>query len=82
VRSPSQPQDLAAIASRSQLGATSPQFGIVQDITERKQGEENLRESEWRNREAQAELAHASRLTVLGELTASIAHEVDHPLYH
>jgi C4-dicarboxylate-specific signal transduction histidine kinase len=55
-------------------------FGIVQDITERKLGEENLRESERRYREAQAELAHASRLTVLGELTASIAHEVNQPL--
>jgi PAS domain S-box-containing protein len=31
-------------------------------------------------REAQAELAHVTRITMLGELTASIAHEVNQPL--
>src|SRR6202023_2856218 len=45
-----------------------------------KQAEENLRESERRYREAQAELAHVTRVTMLGELTASIAHEVNQPL--
>src|SRR3979490_3070139 len=63
-----------------ETGRPRRMFGIVQDITERKQSEENLRESERRNRETQAELAHASRLSVLGELTASIAHEVNQPL--
>jgi PAS domain S-box-containing protein len=43
------------------------------DITERKRAEEGLRQAE-------AELAHATRLTTLGELTASIAHEVNQPL--
>jgi PAS domain S-box-containing protein len=66
--------------TRDEAGRPCRMFGIVQDITERKRGEENLRESERRYREAQAELAHASRLTVLGELTASIAHEVNQPL--
>jgi PAS domain S-box-containing protein len=50
------------------------------DLSERKQAEENLRESERRYREAQAELAHVTRVTTLGELTASIAHEVNQPL--
>ena len=31
-------------------------------------------------REAQAELAHVTRVTTLGELTASIAHEINQPL--
>jgi C4-dicarboxylate-specific signal transduction histidine kinase len=43
------------------------------DITERKRAEEALRQ-------AQAELAHVARLTTLGELTASIAHEINQPL--
>jgi PAS domain S-box-containing protein len=42
---------------------------VVQEITERKRIEE-----------AKQELAHASRLAVLGELTASIAHEINQPL--
>jgi C4-dicarboxylate-specific signal transduction histidine kinase len=42
-------------------------------LTERKRTEEALRQ-------AQAELAHVARLTTLGELTASIAHEINQPL--
>jgi PAS domain S-box-containing protein len=47
--------------------------GAVTDVTATKQAEEKLHE-------AQAELAHITRLTTLGELTASIAHEVNQPL--
>jgi PAS domain S-box-containing protein len=47
--------------------------GLVVDVTERKRAEEALRV-------AQTELAHAARLTTLGELTASIAHEINQPL--
>ena len=43
------------------------------DITERKQAQEAVRT-------AQAELAHVARVTTLGEMAASIAHEVDQPL--
>ena len=53
---------------------------FVLDLTERKRAEEKPRESERRYREAQAELAHVTRVTTLGELTASIAHEVNQPL--
>src|ERR1700704_1234228 len=42
-------------------------------VTERKRAAEELHE-------AQTELAHAIRLTTLGEMTASIAHEVNQPL--
>ena len=55
-------------------------FGTVQDITERKRAEEELRRSEADLRKVQAELAHVTRLTTMGELTASIAHEVNQPL--
>jgi len=46
---------------------------VCEDITERKRAEEALHR-------AQAELAHVTRLTTLGELAASIAHEVNQPL--
>ena len=42
--------------------------------------EEKLRASEQRLIDAQLELAHVTRVTTLGELTASIAHEVNQPL--
>ena len=47
--------------------------GAVMDITATRGAEEALRR-------AQADLAHVSRITTLGELTASIAHEVNQPL--
>jgi PAS domain S-box-containing protein len=46
---------------------------ISRDITERKRAEKALNK-------AQAELAHITRVTTLGELTSSIAHEVNQPL--
>jgi len=49
---------------------------FVRDITDRKRAE---KEHE-RLRQLEAELAHLDRLTMLGELTASIAHEVNQPL--
>jgi NO-binding membrane sensor protein with MHYT domain len=55
-------------------------MGASIDMTERKRAEAEARESERRRREAQAELAHVTRATTLGELTASIAHEVNQPL--
>jgi PAS domain S-box-containing protein len=53
---------------------------FVLDLTERKRAEAELRESERRYREVQTELAHANRLAIVGQLTASIAHEVKQPV--
>jgi PAS domain S-box-containing protein len=47
--------------------------GTVMDVTERKRAEDGLRQ-------AQTELAHANRVTAMGELTASVAHEVNQPI--
>jgi PAS domain S-box-containing protein len=51
------------------IGTTS----IGEDITERKRAREALEN-------AQAELAHVTRVATLGEMTASIAHEINQPL--
>ncbi|MEA2719574.1 MAG: hypothetical protein QOJ39_1438, partial [Candidatus Eremiobacteraeota bacterium] len=47
--------------------------GTVMDVTAAKRAEEELRT-------AQADLANVTRVTTLGELAASIAHEVNQPL--
>jgi PAS domain S-box-containing protein len=46
---------------------------LARDITERKRAEEALRQ-------AQADLAYMSRVTTMGELTASLAHEIKQPI--
>jgi PAS domain S-box-containing protein len=53
---------------------------FVLDLTERKRAEAEARESERRYRETLMELAHANRVTAMGQLTASIAHEVSQPV--
>jgi C4-dicarboxylate-specific signal transduction histidine kinase len=53
---------------------------FVLDLTERKRAEAEARESERRYREMQMEVAHASRVATMGQLTASIAHEVKQPI--
>jgi PAS domain S-box-containing protein len=50
--------------------------GTAIDVTERKQAEKERE----RLRQAQADLAHANRVTTMGELTASVAHEVNQPI--
>ena len=48
-------------------------FSFILDLTERKQAEATLNE-------LQKQLAHANRVATLGQLTASIAHEVNQPI--
>jgi C4-dicarboxylate-specific signal transduction histidine kinase len=53
---------------------------FVLDLTDRKRAEAAIREGERRYREIEIELAHANRIATMGELTASIAHELRQPL--
>src|SRR5438876_604895 len=69
-----------AIYYRAPRSPTPQEHELIEQIThlasiavEREQAEEALRQ-------AQADLAHVSRVTTMGELTASIAHEVNQPL--
>jgi len=50
--------------------------GTVLDVTERKRAEEERE----RLRQVEADLAHVTRMTTMGELTASLAHEIKQPI--
>ena len=63
---------MVAHATRDQDGQLE-YIGAVQDVTQRRLSEEALGK-------ARSELAHVARVTSLGALTASIAHEVNQPL--
>ncbi|HKV79572.1 MAG TPA: ATP-binding protein [Candidatus Sulfotelmatobacter sp.] len=51
-------------------------IGTIMDITERKRAEEERE----RLRHALAELTHINRVSTMGELTASLAHEIKQPI--
>jgi C4-dicarboxylate-specific signal transduction histidine kinase len=66
-------------------GATFEEGGkqgvaFVLDLSARKRAEAKARESEQKFREMQTELAHVNRVTTIGQLAASIAHEVSQPI--
>ncbi len=65
------PVELAITPLKSGAAWTFSSF--IRDITASKQAQEDLRK-------AQAELAHVNRVMTMGELAASIAHEVNQPL--
>ena len=54
--------------------------GALMDITAVKEAENKIRLAEEALRHAQADLAHVNRVNTMGELTASLAHEVNQPL--
>ena len=62
-----------ALPLRDEQGHILKWHGTIVDMHDWKQAQEELRNT-------QAALAHATRVTTMGELTASIAHEVNQPL--
>jgi PAS domain S-box-containing protein len=61
---------------RNPSGDLLEYVGTSIDVTERKRADEERE----RLRQAQADLAHLSRVTMMGELTASLAHEIKQPI--
>jgi PAS domain S-box-containing protein len=53
---------------------------FVLDLTEQKHAEAEARENEQRYRDVQTTLAHANRVTTMGQLAATISHEVKQPI--
>ncbi len=63
------------VVAHAQKGASGKleYVGAMMDVTERKRAEEALRQT-------QTDLEHVSRVTTMGQLTASLAHEVNQPI--
>jgi signal transduction histidine kinase len=59
-----------------QSGTPGEYVGITMDVTEHKRAEEERE----RLRQLEADLAHMNRVSMMGELAASIAHELNQPL--
>ncbi|MBH5402594.1 AAA family ATPase [Bradyrhizobium sp. CNPSo 4010] len=68
------------IGSASLAGSDDECVSFVLDLTELKRAEAEARESERRYQGMQLELAHANRVATMGQLTSSIAHEVNQPI--
>jgi PAS domain S-box-containing protein len=65
-----------AVPLRDKHGKIVKWYGALTDVEERKQAEEERE----RLRRLEAQLAHTNRLSMLGELTASLAHEINQPI--
>jgi PAS domain S-box-containing protein len=61
-------------------GSQSAGVAFVLDLTEQKRAQKKLEDARRALHTTQAELARVTRLTTMGELGASIAHEVNQPL--
>ncbi|HWW51108.1 MAG TPA: ATP-binding protein, partial [Verrucomicrobiae bacterium] len=61
-------------------GGRNEGVGFVVDLSDRKKAEEAMRESQARYRDLQTDLAHANRVATMGQMSASIAHEINQPI--
>jgi two-component system sensor kinase FixL len=61
-------------------GAPETLRGFMIDITERKRSEKRLRAAEREAARSCAHLAHLTRVQIMGEMAAGIAHEINQPL--
>jgi PAS domain S-box-containing protein len=72
------------VPARDENGTIIAWYGAVLDIEDRKRAEQKAveaeRQTEETRRDAQDKLAHANRVATIGQLTASITHEVNQPI--
>lgn len=64
-------------------GEVTEYAGIMMDVTERRRAEEERKRAEEgreRLRQLEADLAHINRVSMLGELASSLAHELNQPI--
>jgi PAS domain S-box-containing protein len=61
-------------------GSKNEGVAFVLDLSQQKHAEDERKRAEDALQEAQTELEHVTRVAALGELTASIAHEINQPL--
>jgi signal transduction histidine kinase len=64
---------LAGVARRGTDGRAVATYGVLRDVSERHQVAEETRQK-------RAEIAHLSRVALAGELSGSLAHEINQPL--
>jgi signal transduction histidine kinase len=65
-----------AVAAKDKHGNVTKWYGVTTDIEDRKRSELERE----RFRVLEAELAHVNRVSTMGELTASLAHEITQPI--
>ncbi|MDP9279883.1 MAG: MEDS domain-containing protein [Gemmatimonadota bacterium] len=70
--------ELRVVERTSQLLMANEE--LTREIRERQHAEERAEEERERLRQARADLVHVSRVTTMGELTASLAHEIKQPM--
>lgn len=63
-----------------EIGGQKKFTGFIRDISRRREAEELLKASEQRLKELQSEFVHVSRLSAMGEMAATLAHELNQPL--
>jgi PAS domain S-box-containing protein len=67
---------LRSVGHHNRSGEIGEYLGITMDITERKQAEQEREKL----RQLEADLAHINRVSTLGEMAASLAHEIKQPI--
>jgi two-component system sensor kinase FixL len=72
------PMDL--LVGEAQANGETIFVGIIRDISQRKAAEVARQEAQRRIQELQSELFHASRLSVMGQMASTMAHELNQPL--